>query len=81
MNAPTGPPADVLAALFDPRLYLVGNEDGHVELQCHDCWDGGRPLAYLDRHGGTYPDAKVVPVETLPALAGFAHEHLRTRHP
>jgi hypothetical protein len=66
-------------------LYLQGDEDGGVSLQCPDCWDGGRPLSYYDNS----PDTRYVPyanddavlnVATFEALVAAARDHGRSVH-
>ncbi len=61
------------------RLRLVGDEDCGVGLECRDCWDGGRPLAYLRSYPGdtTYQhDPKVSVVDDLAALLAVGRGHL-----
>lgn len=62
-----------------PRFYFVGDENCGVGLGCRDCWDGGRPLAYYDRNGGSpyRDDALVDDVTTISGLLTVAtrHEH------
>lgn len=71
----------LITALLDPRFHLVGDEDGGVGLDCSDCFDGGRPLAYYDPQGNGYPDATVHQVTTIPALWDAAAHHLADTHP
>jgi hypothetical protein len=70
-----------LAAL-DSRFYLSGDEDCGVGLGCGDCWDGGRPLAYYDRGGGSpyKDDAFVEDVTTISGLLAVATRHEREVH-
>jgi hypothetical protein len=71
----------VSLADLDPYLTLPGDEDGGVGLGCHDCWDGGRPLAYLAGCTTAYEDDDlVVKVSRVSALIHVGVEHVRTRH-
>jgi hypothetical protein len=68
---------------FD-RIRLSGDEDGGVGLGCDDCWDGGRPLAYLrpHSHDSTYDnDAKVAVVDATADLIAVGRAHLDEHHP
>lgn len=62
---------------FD-RIRLVGDEDTGVGLECLDCWDGGRPLAYLRPYGNypDYPDAAVRTVDAITDLLMVGRTHL-----
>lgn len=70
----------LIAALLHPALYLMGNEDGGVELHCRDHFDGGRPLACYDRSGSGHPDPAVAWVATVPSLWAEAVKHLAGHH-
>lgn len=76
---------DVMVSLlgFD-RIRLAGDEDGGVSLLCRydDCWDGGRPLAYLYAEYQTAydQDPKVITVQTVAAMLSVARGHLDQRH-
>lgn len=67
----------LIAALINPRLYLMGNEDGGVELHCRDHFDGGRPLAY---YGDAHPDSEMTTVQTVSSLWAEAVKHLDKHH-
>lgn len=69
----------LISALLHPRLYLCGDEDGGVALQCRDHFDGGRPLAYMPGLGA-YEDLKVPTVPTIAALIAEAAKHLSAHH-
>lgn len=65
---------------FD-RLYLAGDEDGGVGLECRDHWDGGRPFAYYARSCRLYDDdPKVTVVETVADLMSAGRAHLDEHH-
>lgn len=67
---------------FD-RIRLVGDEDCGVGLECRDCWDGGRPLAYLrpNPEDTAYTnDAKVTLVDTAALLLVVGRAHLDQHH-
>lgn len=70
----------LIAALTHPSLYLMGNEDGGVELLCRDHFDGGRPLACYNSPGDRQADPKVVQVATIPGLWIEAVKHLASGH-
>ena len=67
---------------FD-RIRLVGDEDTGVGLECLDCWDGGRPLAYLRPYGDPYeyPDAGVRTVDAITDLLMVGRAHLDKHAP
>jgi hypothetical protein len=69
----------LIAAILDQRFHLMGDEDTGVGLYCRDCFDGGRPLAYLSGLGA-YDDLKVASVPTIPALWAEAAKHLHDEH-
>jgi len=64
-----------------PCLYLMGDEDCDVSLQCRETWNGGQPLAFYQSHqSGTDPYAgrepPVVHCATLAELMwAIAHHH------
>ncbi len=70
----------LIAALLHPALYLMGNEDGGVELHCRDHGDGGRPFAYYDRTTPANTDAHIVYVTSVPTLWAEAVKHLDECH-
>lgn len=70
----------LIAALLHPRLYLMGNEDGGVELHCRDHFDGGRPLAYYDRTTPANTDPRIAYVTTIPGLWAEAVQHVEAFH-
>lgn len=65
---------------FD-RFRLIGDEDIGVGLECHDHWDGGRPLAYYVGNVRYYTDdPKVTVVETIADLLAVGRAHLDEHH-
>ena len=70
----------LIAALLHPRLYLMGNEDGGVELHCRDHFDDGQPFAYYARTTPANTDARIVYVTSVPALWAEAVKHLEAAH-
>ena len=62
------------------RIRLVGDEDCGVGLECLDCWDGGRPLAYLPGIGAYYDDLLVAVVDNVPDLLTAGRRHLDEKH-
>lgn len=66
----------VVLAEFD-RYRLVGDEDCGVGLECRDCWDGGRPIAYYA--GGVKSpyadDPAVADLATVPSLLAVMVRH------
>ena len=65
------------------RIRLVGDEDTGVGLECLDCWDGGRPLAYLlpyPDHIAYRDDPKVINVSTVAELLKLGRKHLDEHH-
>jgi hypothetical protein len=59
------------------RYRLVGDEDAGVGIECTDCFDGGRPLAYYEGIAPAYADGPAVRnVTTIGDLlqAGLDHE-------
>lgn len=70
----------LIAALLHPRLFLTGDEDGGVGIHCRDHFNIGRPLAYYDHTGMTYPGQAVTSVTTIPSLWAEAVKHLDSEH-
>jgi hypothetical protein len=70
----------LLGALTHPRLFLSGDENGGISLHCRDHFQQGRPLAYYDHTGETYPDETVACVATIPGLWAEAVKHLQGAH-
>lgn len=62
---------------FD-RIRLIGDEECGVGLDCLDCWDGGRPLAYLG--DGYEHDEKVSNVDSMVGLLLVGRAHLDEHH-
>lgn len=63
------------------RYRLSGDEDCGVGVECNDCFDGGRPLAYYEGVATLYlDDPKVANVSTIPDLLLAAVNHERTAH-
>lgn len=65
------------------RIRLAGDEDCGVGLKCRDCWDGGRPLAYLRPHPGDTAytnDEKVAVVDATVDLLAVGRAHLDEHH-
>lgn len=65
------------------RIRLAGDEDTGVGLECLDCWDGGRPLAYLRPWPSdtTYAnDPKVTVVDGVVDLLKVGRAHLDEHH-
>lgn len=66
------------------RIRLAGDEDCGVGLECRDCWDGGRPLAYLrawPNDPAYADDAKVTVVDGTVDLLAAGRAHLDEHHP
>lgn len=63
------------------RYRLVGDEDTGVGLQCDDCWDGGRPIAYYAGIRAAYEDDPAVEnVSSIEALLAVRDRHEREQH-
>lgn len=66
---------------MDERLWLQGDEDCGVGLQCRTCDRGGAPIAYHLGGGNGYPeDSDVVNVDSITALFDAGRQHLVERH-
>lgn len=63
------------------RYRLIGDEDCGVGIECNDCFDGGRPLAYYEGVAAYYvDDPKVANVSTITDLLLAAVNHERNAH-
>lgn len=63
------------------RYRLVGDEDTGVGIECRDCFDDGRPLAYYEGVATLWlDDPKVANVSTITDLLLAAVDHERTAH-
>ena len=67
--------------MFDELLYLQGDEDCDVSVQCRECWKGGEPVIFYSQFGrNPYDEARVPLVRTIDELLKAMHRHLREAH-
>lgn len=62
-------------------IYLVGDEDGGVGVNCRACDRGGKPLAYVEGCcGNPYDPADVPSLSTLDGILFLADTHMFREH-
>jgi hypothetical protein len=67
---------------YDTYLYLMGDEDGDVGLQCRECDRGGLPVVFYTTNKKVtgYQDASVIVVHSILDLVMEGTNHLWKVH-
>lgn len=66
---------------LDELLYLQGDEDCDVSVQCRGCDKGGEPVIFYSQFGSSpYDEARVPLVRTVDELFKRMYRHLREVH-
>lgn len=61
----------------DELLWLSGDEDGDVSVQCRDCDTGGAAVVFYSTHGpNPYNDDGVPLARTIGELDRFMNQHV-----
>lgn len=70
-----------IAAVVDELLWLSGDEDCDVSVQCRGCDKGGEPVVFYTTHGtNPYDKARVPTARTIAELADLMVRHVREVH-
>jgi hypothetical protein len=65
----------------DDLLWLAGDEDGDVSVQCRGCDKGGEPVVFYSTHGSNpYDEVRVPMARTYSEMIRLSHLHLRETH-
>ena len=70
-------------AYLNASLWLQGDEDGGVGMNCRRCDLGGEPIAYYEPYPNgrpPYEGTDVKPVTTISALIFAGQYHLARQH-
>jgi hypothetical protein len=71
----------MLAPEVDQFLYLQGDEDCDVSVQCRGCDKGGEPVIFYTRFGkNPYDEQRVSTARTIADLLSLMNRHVREVH-
>jgi hypothetical protein len=66
---------------LDELLYLQGDEECDVSVQCRECDKGGEPVAFYTRFGrNPYPEDRVPTAGTIDELYRLMNRHVVDLH-
>lgn len=65
---------------LDELLYLQGDEEADVSVQCRGCDKGGEPVIFYSQHGPNPYGARVPLVRTIEGLAEQMQFHVAEAH-
>jgi hypothetical protein len=71
----------MLAPAIDELLYLQGDEDCDVSVQCRGCDKGGEPVIFYTQFGrNPYDEQRVPTARTIAELFSLMNRHVREVH-
>jgi hypothetical protein len=71
----------MLPPLVDELMWLSGDEEADVSVQCRGCDKGGEPVVFYTAHGGNpYDEARVPTARTIGELFQLMIRHVVDVH-